>query len=44
VFANFGSNSFRLKSLSKNPEIIKKVKKRKIIENNDFILNTAELS
>jgi len=44
VFANFWSNSFRLKSLSKNPEIIKKVKKRKIIENNDFILNTAELS
>jgi len=44
VFANFGSNSFRLKSLSKNPDLVKKVKKRKIIENNDFILNTAELS
>ena len=43
IFANFWWNSFKLKSLTNNPEIIKKVKKRKIWDKN-FILNTSELA
>jgi len=44
IFANFWSNSFKLKSLKKWWEIVNFIKKRKISKENNFILNTSELS
>ncbi|MCD5380509.1 type IV secretion system DNA-binding domain-containing protein [Candidatus Gracilibacteria bacterium] len=44
VFANFGGNSFRLKSLSRNKEAIESIKKRNISTDNSFVLNSSELS
>ena len=44
IYANFWWNSFKLKSITKDDEIIKQIKKRKISKKYNFILNTSELS
>ena len=44
IYANFWWNSFKLKTITKDDEIIKQIKKRKISKKYNFILNTSELS
>ncbi|MDQ7009974.1 MAG: type IV secretion system DNA-binding domain-containing protein [Candidatus Gracilibacteria bacterium] len=44
TFANFGGNSFKLKSLKNGGEEFINIKERKVSETNNFILNVSELS
>ncbi len=44
VFANFSWNSFRMKKISNDEEIVNIVKTRKINEKYGFVLNASELS